>query len=134
MRSFGLNLLGAISFLSSESFVRSDDCSTLSHPILQSADGNVDNFPYDDSMVTITAQNINEVNFSVSQTWNTDGLPMVAVHYFTVDGESLCSMESMENGLMIPFGDKKHLIATCIDGYAEVSVYAYVDTPKERPT
>jgi hypothetical protein len=129
MRFFSLNLIAAIGFLSSESFgeaVPSEDCTDIGDPILQDTIGNGDDFPYDESIVTITAQNIDEVTFSVSQIWNENGLPMVSVHFRTLDGEDQCSMQTNDDGSMIPFGEIGEFTAMCSHGYAEVSVYAYV--------
>jgi len=133
MRLFGWNLLTVIGILSSESFgetITDEDCSLRSKPILKDTSGNGSDFPFDTNALVITGQGVNEVAFSVSQIWNTDGLPMLAVHYRTLDGDDKCSMETMDGDSMIPFRTTKDHVAKCSHGYADVSIYAYVG-PKE---
>jgi hypothetical protein len=100
MRFFGVNVLAAVGFLSGGTFgamvpseeVPNEDCSNLSVPIWKETTGAGDDFPFDEAMVAITSQSIDEVTFSVSQIWNENGLPMISVHYRTLEGDDHCSM------------------------------------------
>jgi hypothetical protein len=120
-----LNLLATIGYLSGKNLgVSGEDCTKVSNPLLKEIVGNGD-FPYNDATVSITARDTDEVTFNVIQFWDQDGIPLVAVHYPTLEGDDQCTKETMKDGL-IPYSEPFEFTAKCIDGYAEVSVYAYV--------
>ncbi|OEU06771.1 hypothetical protein FRACYDRAFT_253369 [Fragilariopsis cylindrus CCMP1102] len=124
-----LSLLATIGYFPSfgEASVANEGCSHLTEPIWKETIGNGSDFPFDVSTVTITGQHVDEVTFHTSQLWNENGLPMVAVHFRTLDGDEQCSMETMDvENALIPFGTTKDYTAQCSHGYAEIGVYIYV--------
>ena len=108
-------------------------CSQFTEPIWKETIGNGEEFPYEAAAVTLTGQAVDEVTFTVAQLWNATGLPMVAVHYRTVDGAETCALETTEEGssTWIPFAATQEFTAQCSHGYAEVGIYIYVGDAAE---
>ncbi|VEU44795.1 unnamed protein product, partial [Pseudo-nitzschia multistriata] len=102
------------------------ECGKASNPILQEVLGNESDFPFDVATVAITSQQIDEVDFTVSQVLIEDGVPMMAVSYRSLDGHDMCSMEALDDGSLITFNTGKEIKAQCRHGYADVGVYAYI--------
>jgi hypothetical protein len=75
-------------------------------------------------VVDITAQNVDTVDFDISQLWKSvvssdDSVKMLAVHYYTTDSVPVCEQMGTSYNAVESFS------AQCFKGFAEVRIYVY---------
>lgn len=74
-------------------------------------------------VVAITAQNVDTVDFDISQLWESvvsgDSVEMLAVHYYTTDSVPTCEQMNTTYDAVSSFS------AQCFNGFAEVKIYVY---------
>jgi hypothetical protein len=107
-------------------------CVELSQPIINEIAGNdsvytsVDEFEI--SPVTITSQNVDDVSIKVTQVFNSNGIPMMAVGYRGSESSELeCEMEAPQ----VDYNFEMEITAQCDMGYAEISLYLYVGSSND---
>jgi hypothetical protein len=74
-------------------------------------------------VVAITAQNVETVDFDISQLWKSvvsgDSVQMLALHYYTTDSVPTCEQMDTSYDTVGSFS------ARCFQGFAEVRIYVY---------
>jgi hypothetical protein len=120
--------LASASSASADGSVANTNCIQLTLPLFTESIGNDEEHPYVEEAIQITSQDVDTVNFSVSQVWMDAGTPMVAVQYQDVDEDGAvawtCNMNAPQE--KIAFDSTQEYTAQCIHGYAQVMVFVYV--------
>ena len=72
--------------------------------------------------VSIIAQNVDDVKVKITQVFNPDGIPMMAVGYRDESNDFTCDMETPQ----VDYNFEMEVTAQCTMGYAEIALYLYV--------
>jgi len=82
---------------------------------------------YDGNPIVITSQVGSTVRFKVDQTWNSDSIDWLAVVYETIDQDMDCERTADVTG------ETSELVALCVDGVAEVTIFVRDNTFSDLP-
>ena len=107
------------------------NCVELTQPIIDEIEGNNNVYTGVDELeiapITIISQNVDAVTVKVTQSFDTNGIPMMAVGYQgSESNEKECDLVAPEGKVDYNFG--MDITAQCNMGYAVIQLYLYVGT------